>query len=156
MAVFGRKNEASEGDYVTHSEARNALSAYITKEDARVVVNDIAALRDKVAILEGLANDMRRSLPVRQAGTYDGVTGGSRASTPARGGAVMVEGVDYGAIAFGLSEIKRQVAIAMNTAGVSVQTLTSHFEGTVQYFADVFAKSDPSFDEDDFKVKAGV
>lgn len=65
-------------------------------------------------------------------------------------------GVDYGAVAFGLSEIKREVAQALNTTGVSAQTLTSKFEGTVQYFADVFAKSDPGFNEAEFKRQAGV
>lgn len=59
--------------------------------------------------------------------------------------------VDYGAVAFGLSEIKRKVA-----ANLSSAVPASEYEGTVQYFADVFAKADPNFDADAFKVQAGV
>lgn len=65
------------------------------------------------------------------------------------------QGVDYGAVAFGLSQIKRDVA---NVVGSEARTadLTAHYVGTVQYFADVFAKSDPSFDIGAFKRQAGV
>lgn len=63
--------------------------------------------------------------------------------------------LDYGAVAFGLSQIKRDVA---NVVGSEVRSadLTEHYRQTVQYFADVFAKSDPEFDADLFKQQAGV
>lgn len=62
-----------------------------------------------------------------------------------------VQGVDYGAVAFGLSEIKRNVSNAATIPGAK-----EFYEGAMQYFADVFAKSDPSFDADAFKLQAGV
>jgi hypothetical protein len=89
---------------------------------------------------------------------------GSPVATPARRAEVMRPGstptttfsedrdvVDYGAVAFGLSEIKRKVA----AAGVG-SALQSEYVGAVQYFADVFAKSDPSFDVALFKRQSGV
>lgn len=59
--------------------------------------------------------------------------------------------LDYPAVAFGLSEIKRKVSQLSNSREVA-----SEYTGTVQYFADVFAKADPSFDVAAFKRDAGV
>lgn len=63
--------------------------------------------------------------------------------------------VDYGAVAFGLSQIKRDVANVIGTE-VRANDLTEHYRQTVQYFADVFAKADPAFDANAFRTQAGV
>lgn len=154
--AFGRKNEdASETtspDYVTRGEAQSALSAYITKEDAEGVVRDVAHLRGRVDALETLANVLRaeRASTTEQPARFD-ERDEVRLPTRTPGAAL---GVDYGAIAFGLSEIKRNVARALTVQGGA--ELAQQYEGTVQYFADVFSKSDPSFDEVLFKRQSGV
>ncbi len=126
------------------------------KDDVRAMG---AELERRVTDLEVLAEQIKRerggvtasALPTRQVptsvrvGSYDGVTGSSRPSA-------VTPDVDYGAVAFGLSEIKRKVASALPGNAY----LGGEYEGTVQYFADVFAKSDPSFNEADFKRQAGV
>lgn len=73
-------------------------------------------------------------------------------SAPVQGGTT---GVDYGAVAYGLSQIKRDVT---NLVGSEVRgtDLAEHYRQSVQYFVDVFAKSDPSFDADAFKQQAGA
>lgn len=101
----------------------------------------ITLLDERVSALESLAAQLRRSggaVPqdVRR-------TEGVSASTLNR--------VDYGAVAFGLSEIKRKVSQLSNASRVA-----SEYAGVVQYFADVFAKADPEFDAATFKRQAGV
>jgi hypothetical protein len=158
--AFGRKNEdapeTASPDYVTRGEAQSALGAYVTKEDAESVRTAVATLGQRVTALENLANDLR----ARQSGDAtpeqpSRVEFGSttlRSDLPTRTpGAAL--GVDYGAIAFGLSEIKRTI---VNQFNVSNAQLRDQYTGTVQYFADVFAKSDPSFDEALFKRQSGV
>jgi len=61
-------------------------------------------------------------------------------------------GVDYGAIAFGLSEIERKITDNFGNA----DAVHREHVGVVQYFSDVFAKSDPSFDAVDFARKSGA
>lgn len=65
--------------------------------------------------------------------------------------------VDYGAIAYGLSEIKNAVQSELGNAhlGGGVR-ISDYYRGAVQYFADVLAKSDASFDADAFKRQSGV
>lgn len=106
------------------------------KDEAREA---FANLVTRVEALESLARDLR-SHGVTRTVTPSVAT----PTTPATG-------VDYGAVAFGLSEIKRKVA----AAGVG-SALQSEYVGAVQYFADVFAKSDPSFDVALFKRQSGV
>jgi len=142
------------------------------------VVDDLHALNSRVTALESLAATLRTAgMPasvqgttrtdyadtqrtqvedrtittVRNPGAYDGITGGRRGtavSTPATG-------VDYGAIAFGLSQIKADAAANLNNA-VPASALAKHYRETVQYFSDVFAKADPSFDAADFARKANA
>lgn len=156
------------------------------KDDVRAKAEeferDLTDLKGRVRSLEGVANDLRRSrgesLPVRaiqgrsSADTVETYTANLPTRTP---GASLTDdlpreavstntasridrrfALDYPAVAFGLSEIKREVAVALNASGVSAQTLTSKFAGTVQYFADVFAKNDPEFNEAEFKRQAGA
>lgn len=56
--------------------------------------------------------------------------------------------LDYAAVAFGLSEVKGKVAQLVPAGRES--DMRSEWEGTVDYFADVFAKADPSFNRDEF------
>lgn len=64
-------------------------------------------------------------------------------------------GVDYGAVAYGLASIKADVS-GIRDAFVGREEIDKQYRGAVQYFADVFKKADPSFDETTFKVQAGV
>lgn len=138
------------------------------KDDVRAKAgefeSDIAALKGRVSTLETLAAELKRNgvrgytapvtasaLPTRTpGGSYDAVTGSSRPSAT-----TTTSDVDYGAVAFGLSEIKRKVADLLG-ASRGLGALQSEYPSTVQYFADVFAKADPSFDADAFKRQAGV
>ena len=162
MSVFGNRNNGS--DYVTRSEAQGALGAYVTKEAAGVTVDALKAeaqgafisrtegeaalraLEARVVALETLASDLRRSNSAVLTAT----------PLPAREGtgttSVSTTGVDTGAIAFGLKEIARKVGeVLTGTPG-----LDREYVGVVQYFADVLAKADSSFDEALFKQQAGV
>lgn len=122
------------------------------------VAGELQELNRRVGELENLAASLRPgALPVRNVSTIRPESAAVRAATrvetrdPIDGASVgRTTGVDYGAVAFGLAEIKRNVATALNGAGVSIQTLNSKYEGTVQYFADVFAKSDPQFNAAEF------
>jgi hypothetical protein len=60
--------------------------------------------------------------------------------------------LDYGAIAFGLSEIKRKIAAQFGAS----DELNREHAGSVQWFADVFALADPTFDMAAFTRNAGV
>lgn len=103
------------------------------KDEAREA---FANLVTRVEALEALATQIK----------------GSPVSTPARRTETAARSaLDYAAVAFGLSEIKRKVGQLSNSHEVA-----SEYEGTVQYFADVFAKADPSFDVAAFKRDAGV
>ncbi len=81
-------------------------------------------------------------------------TAGARAQTVTVGtpaGTV----VDARAIAFGLSEVKREVSSVIST-GVDRDEVARTYKGIVQYFSDVLAKSDPAFDADLFARQAGA
>lgn len=108
------------------------------KDEAREA---FANLVTRVEALESLAEQIK----------------GSPISTPARreGVAAQRSTLDYGAVAFGLSEIKRKVSHLAESAG-HTSGLRSEYADTVQYFADVFAKADPAFDAAAFKRQAGV
>jgi len=110
------------------------------KDEAREA---FANLVTRVEALENLARDLRSH------GVSRDVT--PSVATPTTTFSEDRGVVDYGAVAFGLSEIKRKVA----AAGVG-SALQSEYVGAVQYFADVFAKSDPSFDVALFKRQSGV
>lgn len=107
----------------------------------------LAELDKRVGALEALA---ARHLGAR----YDASTPVSTAETSAARttttatAAPSSTGVDYAAIAFGLSEVKRKVAVALDSSSAS--RMASEYAGTVDYFADVFAKSDPSFNRNEF------
>lgn len=60
--------------------------------------------------------------------------------------------LDYGAIAFGLSEMRHKIAAQFGTSN----ELTREYAGSVQWFAEVFALADPTFDMAAFTRNAGV
>lgn len=164
MALFGDKNT---GDYVTREEAQSTLRGYVTQGEGREfrdsLIADFDALTTRVSALEALAEQLKRSnpagLPVRTPAREENRTGVTR--DPITGGTVRAQGspvttasttgVDYGAIAFGLSEIKRKIS-----QHLPAQEVAREFVGVVQYFADVFAKADTGFDVDAFKRLSGV
>lgn len=100
------------------------------KDDVRAKAaefeGDLANLKRRVNALEALAA-LRRRDPI------DGASVGRRST------------LDYDAIAFGLSEIKRKLSGVIDGA-----TLRTEHQGAVDYFADVFAKADPQFNRDEF------
>jgi hypothetical protein len=150
VSVFGsNKNETPA--YIT-AEAmqakveeltRFARQEFITRDDATAHVAALADLDRRVTDLENLARTLRA---------------GTASTTNAREGvgtsSASATGVDYGAIAFGLSEIKRKVTqvTGLRESG----EMRREYAGAVQYFADVFAKADPQFDADAFKRQSGV
>jgi len=151
MALFKDK----ESEFVTRDEAQSALSAYVTKEEATAVVNQLNGMDTRVRALETLAEQIKGNNAHRvQVAEQPSRSGDYTITLPTRTpGATL--GVDYGAIAFGLSEIKHNVTRALSVQGGGAD-LAQQYEGTVQYFADVFSKSDPSFDEALFKRQSGV
>lgn len=114
---------------VTKAEATEAYNHLLQAGEAKF--NELGARLDQVVSLLAEEYD-------------DEETEGVTAST-----------VDYGAVAFGLSQIKQDVSGVLRDE-VRTADLAENYRQTVQYFADVFAKSDPTFDADAFKRQAGV
>lgn len=116
------------------------------KEDTRT---QLASLDERMGALEeiaqrlGYGRDLRLSDPASPAGRAAQVAARLRSAATAD-----VAGLDYGAIAFGLSEIKRKVGSVLS--GDHVRDMAEVYKGVVDYFADVFAKSDPAFNRDEF------
>lgn len=102
----------------------------------------LAELSGRVEALEELASNHLGFVPSTRVYRDTEVTAAAPAEV-SNAGSGEVSGVDYGAVAFGLSEIKRKIASQFNVTDAQMQ---SQWEGTVDYFADVFAKSDPGFD----------
>lgn len=168
--AFGRKNDE---DSITREEATEALSGYVTKADAASVVADLAELKGRVGALETLAEQLKRSNPAGLVSreTRSAVREDEGVRRDPAGSVVRPQGsplagqsridqrftLDYDAIAFGLSEIARKVRRAVGAKGFGgSQAMADYYRETVQYFADVFAKSDPEFDADAFKRQSGV
>lgn len=127
-AVEERANVAMRAD------ARTGATAPLTKRDAEVALADLR--RDGEAQFRALHERIASAVTRLGAGQTVAASDLPR-RTP---GASLT--VDYGAIAYGLSELKSR--------------LTDDYPAVVQYFADVFAKADPSFDMDAFERQAGV
>lgn len=155
---------SNKAEYVTRNEAQSYVEG--VAQDTTRVRNSIAELR---AEGESVLRDIEAQLAEggRRLEALEALAAqikGSPISTPARRadlpqrapGASL--GVDYGAVAFGLSQIKHDVhdLIAGANVGTSTAELTQHYRETVQYFADVFAKADPAFNEAEFKRQAGA
>lgn len=174
MALFNRSQDSNAGAYVTRAEAQPVLTEIANLKDRVSALEALARrLQGGGAILTDATGELRvtrNSTPepvdadTEAYHTYDrsglnaaargeDVPNGRVAETPSRSASVSgrVIGVDYGAIAFGLSEIKRKVGQV-----VTGSEMISEYRGAVQYFADVFAKSDPAFDADEFKRQAGA
>jgi hypothetical protein len=156
--MFNSKNSdkgitAAEAEAYAAELRREAAQTFVSVEQAQPYVDALSALDRRVASLETLASSLRRSggvLADVQRVTSD---------TPDEVSSVTTEQssrstIDYGAIAFGLTEIKRKVAGLVGQGDSSV--MAEEYKGTVQYFADVFKKSDPSFNEAEFKRQAGL
>lgn len=112
------------------------------KDDVRAeadrINTELASLVSRVSSLEILAAEMRR-----------GQRSTSAPTTAAR------STLDYGAIAFGLAEIKRKVAALIQGGSADMaqearSRAQAEYAGAVDYFADVFAKADPTFDRAEF------
>lgn len=155
MSVFGNKAT----DYVTRTEAEGALSAYVTKEEVQAARDVLASVEARVTALETLAAEVRAGAVTLNNAVTSPLAAGGRSvhlgSTQAETNPTDATGVDYAAVAFGLSEIKRKVA-PLISRGDYTSEVTREYRGAVQYFADVFAKSDPAFDADQFKADAGL
>lgn len=152
------------------NRSQNNSNDYVTREEAAAVVDQVTSLNSRVTELEALARRLGAS-PVSVGEARPVVSASSpsfdRSGIPAaaqgedapagRVATAARTGVDYGAVAFGLAEIARKTSAALSALGGAPELqLRSEYEGAVQYFADVFAKSDPSFDAAEFKRQAGA
>lgn len=105
----------------------------------------LVELDERVIALETLALRLARG----------GTAQVNRTATPAPTGARSA--LDYGAVAFGLVTMKADVnGIRNSGTDTSTAEVNRYYGRAVQYFADVFAKADPGFNEAEFKRQAGV
>lgn len=157
--MFNRKE--GTGDNITREEAQAYVSGIEQggtrlRTEMQAARDDLALqigeLGDRVTTLETLAHSLRAGM-----GSETRIQA-HQAPLPRRESTVPATAttVDYAAIAFGLSEIKRKVGQLVSGDGIGTSQMAGEYEGTVQYFADVFAKADPNFDEGAFKLQAGV
>lgn len=112
------------------------------------VAEELQQLNRRVTELETLAQrHLGRGVvnvaPARPVVTRDPVDGASVRQPQSQ------STLDYGAIAFGLSEIKRKLSTLVDSTSART-SMTSEYTGAVDYFADVFAKADPEFDRNEF------
>lgn len=105
------------------------------REKAADFEGELRDLQGRVGALEALAESIRNGDTRTAAAVRAEVTAARTENTTTRTG----EGaeIDFGAIAFGLSDLRRQ---ALNS-GVAGATET--IEGAAVFFADVFAKANP-------------
>lgn len=124
------------------------------KDDVRAKAEefegDLTDLKRRVSALENLANHLRSTGAPVQFATPRVQRVSDRellvSRDPIDGASVRSRStLDYGAIAFGLSEIKRKLVSV-----IGADTLRGEHQGAVDYFADVFAKADPEFNRDEF------
>lgn len=146
-APVAQRSSVAGSDALTRRDAEAALNSLRQAGERefnglRTAVRELSAKID-TAVSDLVQRSQRTAQAVRQ---EVGVTHTDAES---------ISRVDYGAVAFGLSQIKRDVANVIGTE-VRANDLTEHYRQTVQYFADVFAKSDPAFDADAFRRQAGV
>lgn len=109
----------------------------------------LAELDERVGALEEIANRLGYGRTLRLSAPAEAPAARTATTTAASN----TTGVDYGAVAFGLSELKRKVAALVEhvrNGSFSTQEVAQDYAGAVDYFADVFAKSDPSFNRDEF------
>lgn len=150
--MFNRSNSNTEG---------------FSREDAVAEVRRLDGRIDSVqAALRALRAEGEQAVRALRAEGLAALSQARGTATPERAAARTQEaprpvagttGVDYGAVAFGLKEISRKVGELVGSTGrVNESELKREYEGTVQYFADVFAKADPNFDEVSFKRAAGL
>lgn len=133
------------------------------------VPSDALTLRDASVALdglksEGLAQFRQTRDEIAELSAYLGrkiddaaraVIGQASATDAVRAddnGVRLTQDVDYGAVAFGLSEIAAKVRGQIGAP----QELVDYYRESVQFFADVFAKSNSAFDEAEFKRQAGA
>lgn len=111
------------------------------------IAQEVQELDRRVSELEGLAARHLGVPSVARPATVGGRSvhlGSTQAEVQGH-----ATGVDYGAVAFGLSEIKDKVGNIL-VGHAAEDDMTREYRGIVQYFSDVFAKSDPSFDAAEF------
>lgn len=118
------------------------------KDDMREAAEDF---RDELAVLHGRVNALEKLAEQIRRGDTRTVAAVTRelSTTAAR------STLDYGAVAFGLSEIKRKVAELIQGGSADMayaarERAAEEYVGAVDYFADVFAKADPAFNREEF------
>jgi hypothetical protein len=141
--------------YRITAPATQEAGEYTSQAD---VSNALADLAGRVATLESLANQhLSAGLPTRTVETVsvpEPVTE-TPAPAPVTAPAPVVtsngtSGVDYGAVAYGLSDLKRKIRGAL---GGSAEVDREH-TGAVEWFVACFS-GDASFDADTFRRQAG-
>lgn len=147
LETLARENLPSHLAHRISAPATHEAGTYTSQAD---VSNALADLAGRVATLEALAHDhLGAPLPARTVETVSApepVTD-TPAPLPVR---PRTSGVDYGAVAYGLSQIKSKVRAAL---GGSTEVDREH-AGAVEWFVGCFA-GDPSFDADAFRRNAG-
>lgn len=133
-------------------------ATFVTVEEFRSAIADLKA---RVTGLENLANRLGYAVDVPATETVpESVSdadapsvssNGSTTETPATPSNGAVSGVDYGAVAYGLSQIK---ATMVSHLGSSAE-LNREYAGAVTWFAACF-EGDASFDRATFERTAGV
>lgn len=112
------------------------------REKANEFENDLRELGRRVGTLEVEVRSMRRGTPR----TVQAQATAARSEAPATTAGRST--LDYAAVAFGLAEIKAKVAQIVPAGREG--DMAREWRGTVDYFADVFAKADPQFNRDEF------
>lgn len=135
------------GSVVNTPRVPTPVSNALTRSDAERALTQLRqSTAEQFRLLDAKLDNLTRPATTERA---------SRPDLPVR--TSVSSGVDYGAFAYGLSCVKRDVKNHFDNEGVEYcGELDTHYRTTVQYFADVFAKSDPSFDEATFKRQSGV
>lgn len=106
------------------------------------VAGELQNLDRRVTELEELAQ--RLAGPTYRAVQAQAPAARSEASATTAGRSTL----DYAAVAFGLAEVKAKVAQIVPAGREG--DMAREWRGTVDYFADVFAKADPQFNRDEF------
>lgn len=113
------------------------------REKAQEFQDDLNALTDRVSQLERAVRNLRPAVERDITGTAIRRDRPVLSEAPAA-----ASGVDYGAVAFGLADMRRKLS-----AHLPAHRVANEMRGAAEWFAAAFA-GDPAFDRADFLAKA--
>jgi hypothetical protein len=126
-------------------------NTFVTREEFREAIAD---LRARVTGLENLANRLGYAVDVPETETVpESVSDADAPSVSSNGSAPAVtgSGVDYPAVAFGLTSLRDEIRGALGSS----PELSRRYSDAVAWFVSCFS-GDPAFDADTFRQQAGV